>query len=374
MARPIWTGAVSFGLVSIPVKLYSATQDKSVRFHQIDSRTGSRVRQKRVSEADGSEVPYDKIVKGYELSSGAYVTITPDELVSLDPKSSRAIDLVRFVDQASIDPIFYDSAYLLGPDPAAPKPYALLRRAMVDADKVAIGTFVMRGKERLCALRPGDDDRSLLKPYFLLTNKPVMARLAAESADDRIRPEAPAPLAHLPRAIRQMHAVKPEPLDEKRVALDHQRDVAGMGDLAQRVGRGNDARFLRRRHVQPHTGDRGGVEGACEKVAKARALGVGRGDEIELRQIGRFVGHESPPYAPPASSACRGRGEAGGGASILRHCQKRGRWRNPPASGHEDAWEGRATSGNDGLAPPSAPRSVFPEVICCSRKHTGLFR
>lgn len=162
MARPIWSGAVSFGLVSIPVKLFSATQDRSVRFHQIDSRTGSRVRQKRVSELDGDEVPFDKIVKGYELASGSYVTITPDDLDNLDPKASRAIDLVRFVDQSSIDPIFYDSAYLLGPDPAAPKPYALLRQAMAEAGKVAIGTFVMRGKERLCALRPGDDGRSLL--------------------------------------------------------------------------------------------------------------------------------------------------------------------------------------------------------------------
>lgn len=162
MARPIWSGAVSFGLVSIPVKLFSATQDKSVRFHQIDSRTGGRVRQKRVSELDGEEVPYDKIVKGYELASGTYVTISPEELDSLDPKASRAIDLVRFVDQSSIDPIYYDSAYLLGPDPAAPKPYALLRQAMAEAGKVAIGTFVMRGKERLCALRPGDDGRSLL--------------------------------------------------------------------------------------------------------------------------------------------------------------------------------------------------------------------
>lgn len=162
MARPIWTGAVSFGLVTIPVKLFSATQDKSVRFHQIDSRSGSRVRQKRVSEADGSEVPYDQIVKGYELPSGAYVTISNEELESLDPKASRAIDLVRFVDQSSIDPIFYESAYLLGPDPGAPKPYLLLRQAMVEADKVAIGTFVMRGKERLCALRPGPDGALLL--------------------------------------------------------------------------------------------------------------------------------------------------------------------------------------------------------------------
>ena len=162
MARPIWTGAVSFGLVSIPVKLYSATVDKSVRFHQIDSRTGSRVRQKRVSEVDGTDVPYDKIVKGYELSSGSYVTITPEELDALDPKASRAIELVQFVDQASIDPIFYESAYLLGPDPATPKPYRLLQQAMAEADKVAIGTFVMRGKERLCALRAGEGGAMLL--------------------------------------------------------------------------------------------------------------------------------------------------------------------------------------------------------------------
>jgi len=162
MARPIWNGAVSFGLVSIPVKLYSATVDRSVRFHQIDSRTGSRVRQKRVSEADGSEVPYDKIVKGYELASGSYVTLEPAELDALDPEASRSIDLVQFVDQATIDPIYYDAAYLLGPDPASPKPYRLLHQAMRDADKVAVGHFVMRGKERLCAIRAQEDGALVL--------------------------------------------------------------------------------------------------------------------------------------------------------------------------------------------------------------------
>ena len=153
MARPIWNGSISFGLVAIPVKLYSATIDRSVRFHQIDSRTGSRVRQKRVSEADGEEVPYQEIVKGYELSSGTYVTISDDEMASLDPKASRTIDLLEFVDLASIDPIYYDSAYYLAPDPATPKPYALLLNAMADAEKVGIARFVMRSKERLCAIR-----------------------------------------------------------------------------------------------------------------------------------------------------------------------------------------------------------------------------
>ncbi|MCU1497105.1 MAG: end-binding protein Ku [Acidimicrobiales bacterium] len=161
MARPIWNGAISFGLVSIPVKLFSATVDRSVKFHQIDSRTGSRVRQKRVAEADGEEVTYDDIVKGYELSSGRYVTISDDELASLDPKASRTIDLIEFVDLESIDPIFYNSAYYLAPDPATAKPYALLLNAMLDAGKVGIARFVMRGKEYLAAIR-ADEDKLVL--------------------------------------------------------------------------------------------------------------------------------------------------------------------------------------------------------------------
>ncbi|CAN5805677.1 Ku protein [soil metagenome] len=161
MARPIWNGAISFGLVSIPVKLFSATVDRSVKFHQIDSRTGSRVRQKRVAEADGVEVTYDDIVKGYEVASGRYITITDDELAALDPKASRTIDLLEFVPLESIDPIFYNSAYYLAPDPATAKPYALLLNAMLDAGKVGIATFVMRGKEHLCAIR-ADEDKLVL--------------------------------------------------------------------------------------------------------------------------------------------------------------------------------------------------------------------
>ena len=157
MARPIWNGAISFGLVSIPVKLYSATVDRSVRFHQLDADTGSRVRLKRVRETDGVEVAYANIVKGYELSSGRHVVVTDDELRALDPKASRTIDLLEFVDLESIDPIYYDSAYLLGPDPATAKPYALLLKAMSEAGKVGIATFVMRGKEHLCAIRPDGD-------------------------------------------------------------------------------------------------------------------------------------------------------------------------------------------------------------------------
>lgn len=156
MPRAMWNGAISFGLVSIPVKLYTATSSQTVRFHQLDAETGARVRQQRVSEADGEVVPYDRIVKGYELSSGQHVIVTDEELSSLDPQASRTIDLLEFVDQSSIDPLYYDSAYFLGPDPATVKPYALLLEAMKDAGKVGVARFVMRGREHLCALRPDD--------------------------------------------------------------------------------------------------------------------------------------------------------------------------------------------------------------------------
>ncbi len=156
MARSIWSGSISFGLVNIPVKLYSATSSKTVRFHQLDGETGARVRQQRVNEATGEEVPYERIVKGYELASGRHVIVTDEELASLDPKASRTIDLLEFVDQESINPLYYDSAYYLGPDPATVKPYALLLQAITEAGKVGIARFVMRGKEYLCALRPDD--------------------------------------------------------------------------------------------------------------------------------------------------------------------------------------------------------------------------
>ena len=157
MPRATWSGAISFGLVNIPVKLYTATSRQTVRFNQIDTRTGSRVRQKKVSDADGTEVPPEDIAKGYELASGSYVIVSEDELAALDPEASRTIDLVEFVDQESIDPIFYDSGYYLAPDQATIKPYALLLSAMTDRGKVGIARFVMRGKEYLAAIRPQGD-------------------------------------------------------------------------------------------------------------------------------------------------------------------------------------------------------------------------
>jgi DNA end-binding protein Ku len=156
MPRAIWSGAVSFGLVSIPIKLYNAVSRKNVHFNQIDSRTGARIRYRKVSDADGNDVPAEAIVKGYQLSSGDYVLISDEELATLDPEASRTIEIEQFVDLAEIDPVFYDAAYYLAPDKAARKPYALLVRAMEERSRVAIARFVMRSKQYLCALRSDD--------------------------------------------------------------------------------------------------------------------------------------------------------------------------------------------------------------------------
>jgi DNA end-binding protein Ku len=147
---------VSFGLVSIPVKLYNAVSRKSVHFNQIDSRSGARIRYKKVSDADGEEVPSEAIVKGYQLASGDYVLLGDDELGALDPEASRTVEIEQFVDLDEIDPIFYDAAYYAAPDKAARKPYALLVKAMEEQGRVAIARFVMRSKQYLAVLRADD--------------------------------------------------------------------------------------------------------------------------------------------------------------------------------------------------------------------------
>ncbi len=154
MPRAIWTGSISFGLLNVPVKLYSAVSRKNVSFRELRSSDSSRVRHKRVAEADGEEVPYDEIVKGYELAPEQYVILTKDELDEMNPKKTKAIEIEAFVDLEEIDPIYFDHPYYLGPDKGAEKAYALLTRAMADQGKVAVARFVLRNKENLAAIRP----------------------------------------------------------------------------------------------------------------------------------------------------------------------------------------------------------------------------
>jgi DNA end-binding protein Ku len=166
MARAIWSGAISFGLVNVPVKLYSATSPKTVRFHQLSSKTGARIRQKRVDATTGEEVPYEEIVKGYEITPDRYVLITSEELDALDPKATKTIDIEEFVDLTDIDPIYYDHSYYLAPTAGGAKAYRLLLDAMRESGKVGIGKVVLRTKQQLCALRPTGDVLTLSTMLF----------------------------------------------------------------------------------------------------------------------------------------------------------------------------------------------------------------
>jgi len=154
MPRSIWTGAISFGLVTVPVKLYSAVSRKSVRFHQLNKETGVRIQQKRVDPTTGDEVPYEDIVKGYELTPDRYVIIEPGELEALDPKKTKSIEIEDFVSHEEIDPIYFDHPYYLAPGPGGAKPYRLLLEAMRATGRVAIANVVIRQKQQLVAVRP----------------------------------------------------------------------------------------------------------------------------------------------------------------------------------------------------------------------------
>jgi DNA end-binding protein Ku len=157
MPRAIWTGTITFGLLNVPVKLYSAVSSKAIRFRELREKDGSRVRHKRVAESDGEEVAYEDLVKGYEISPDQYVILARDELESLDPKRSKAIEIEDFVDLDQIDPIYFNQPYYLGPAPGAERAYALLAEAMGEQRKVAIARFVLRNRESLAAIRPMGD-------------------------------------------------------------------------------------------------------------------------------------------------------------------------------------------------------------------------
>ena len=166
MARAIWSGSISFGLLNVPVKLYSAVSKQTVRFRELRENDGARIKHKRVAEADGKEVPYEKIVKGYEYAPDQYVVLSRDELSELDPKRTRAIEIQDFVDLDDIDPIYFEQPYYLGPDKGAARAYALLVQAMKESRKVAIARFVLRNKEHLAAIRPMDDVLTLTTMRF----------------------------------------------------------------------------------------------------------------------------------------------------------------------------------------------------------------
>jgi DNA end-binding protein Ku len=181
MARSIWSGSLSFGLVNVPVKLYSAIAQKDVHFHQFKAGTNKRVRNERVVEGTNEEVPYEDVVKGYEVRPRKWVMLTKEELEAVEPGRSRTIEIEDFVDLADVDPIYFEKSYYLGPEPdrGAERPYVLLRRAMEEEQRIGIARFVMRSKLYLAAIRPREDVLVLETLYF-----PDEVRDPAESIEN----------------------------------------------------------------------------------------------------------------------------------------------------------------------------------------------
>ena len=178
MARAIWSGTISFGLLNVPVRLYSAVARRNIALREIRDSDSARIRHRRVAEGTDEEVPYENIVKAYELSPGQYVPLSKDEMAALAPEKTRAIDVLDFVDIEEIDPMYFDSPYYLGPAEGAEKAYSLLAAAMENSGKAAIARFVFRNKEHLSAIRASDGVLTLTTMRF----------------HDEVRPTKPVPI------------------------------------------------------------------------------------------------------------------------------------------------------------------------------------
>jgi len=217
MARPIWTGSITFGLVIVPVKLYSAVREKEVRFHELHDEDGARLQHKRVCSADGKEVSYEHVVRGFEVAKDQYVVLTDDELAALDPKGSRSIDIDRFVDRSEIDPLFYDRAYYSVPDRGADKPYALLVATMEEEKKVAIGRMILRTKQYLVAIRPREGILTIETMHY------ADEIVDPESLEDR--PKAARPSAQELAMARQLVGTLVGPFDAGDFKDEHREQV-----------------------------------------------------------------------------------------------------------------------------------------------------
>jgi DNA end-binding protein Ku len=283
MARAIWSGSISFGLVNIPIKLFNAVSRKGVSFNQIDSRTGSRVKMQRVSAADGTEVPYEAIVKGYELSPDRYVLIEPEELDSLDPEATHTIDIEEFVHLDEIDPIYYDAAYYVAPVKGMEKPYALLVKAMEQEGKVALARFVMRTKQYLAAVRPKDGTLLISTMVYadevipadevndldgiedidvsdreLLMAKQLIDSLTADFQPDRFRDEYREKVL----GLIEQKAAGVETVIEAPAAVEETKVVDLLAALEASV---KDARAARKRHPAAGDGEADEADEAAEE-------------------------------------------------------------------------------------------------------------
>jgi len=206
--RSIWRGAISFGMVSIPVKLYSATEQKDVRFRLLHKTDGAPIKEKRVCTADGKEVEWEDLVRGYEVGKGEYVILDPEEIDEAKPESATTIEIGDFVKLKEIDPIYFEKSYFLEPTDVGAKPFTLLKRALEETGRTAVARVVIRTKERLATIRPYDDTLILETMFWpdeirstgsldvpegdearVRAKELDMARSLVENLSDRFKPE-----------------------------------------------------------------------------------------------------------------------------------------------------------------------------------------
>ncbi len=218
--RAIWSGAISFGLVNVPVKLYGAVTSKDVRFNQLEKSSGARIRYRKVSAESGDEVAADEIVKGYEISPGSYVVLDPDELAALKAPATHTIEIEEFVELSEIDPIFFNTPYYIAPDKKGEKAYQLLVDTMAELDKAAIGRVIIRTKEYLAAIRPVDGVLTLETLRF--ADEVVdPADLGIERSDSKVT-EAEIAMAH------QLIETLSQSWEPEKFSDDYREQVLGL--------------------------------------------------------------------------------------------------------------------------------------------------
>ena len=266
MARSIWTGAISFGLVNVPVKLFSAVEHKEVHFQMLHEKDGGKIHFKRICSKDGKEVPWEEVAKGYPVGKRKLVMLEPDELKALDPEATRAIEIEDFVELAEIDPIFYEATYYLAPaNESAARAYALLYQAMKEQGKVGIARFVMRTKQYLCAVRPMGEALVLstmqyadeIRPVDAIENLPAHApvgkrerEMAAKLVAELAGPFEPEKYADDYRD-RVLELIERKAKGETLEAPEAPPKAAEVVDLAEALRRSLGARPRRREEAAP---------------------------------------------------------------------------------------------------------------------------
>lgn len=250
--RSIWKGSIAFGLVNVPVKVYTATEDHDIKFHQVHAKDNGRIRYKRVCEVCGEVVEYTDIAKAYEADDGRTVVITDDDIATLPEERSREIEVLEFVPAGELDPLMYDRSYFLEPDSKSPKSYVLLAKTLAEADRVAIVHFALRNKTRLGALRVKDfskrnvmmihtllwpdeirdpdfpvlDQKVEIKPAELKMAGQVVESMADDFHPDRYRDDYQAQLRELVDA--KLEGGEAFTAEEQPTALDEAEDVSDL--------------------------------------------------------------------------------------------------------------------------------------------------